>query len=540
MATPSLRSVRIQNVRSLADTGHVPLLPITLLVGRNSSGKSTFLRSFPLLRQSVERDTTGPILWYGSLVDFGSHETAVRRGHEDAGITLSFRATVGPANDVTISFYRDAAPVLEAVDVEVEVDLHAVGRDKKTVATGCRLRMLDDEVDLTFSDGAVTEFRVNELDVLDAVGPYVLAQQGGLLPDVIPTRPPRRGETARKSEPPRPLRRRRVDPIVDRIQSSIDPFFHGNTDPVKRWRAAMDIGYGSPEETLRSLRVASNVPSWERQTARLRTGHTRFKQIRSRVLARTVPLLIRLTDHAITQMARSVTYSNPLRAAAERYYRKQDLAVDEIDPGGANLAMYLRSLTDRERVAFRAWTERHLGFGVVASSLQGHVSVDVVVDDNERVNLTDMGFGYSQVLPVVAQIWDRTARTRRRLRRPKALRSVVFAIEQPELHLHPALQARVADLLVRTARAAREAGFEVRFVVETHSSVIVNRIGQLIAEGDGVHPDDVQVLLFESESPSDTSVRAATFDSRGVLQDWPYGFFEPDLIEPVEGEVPTS
>ena len=67
----SVNTLRIQNLRSLVDTGHIDLKPITILVGRNSSGKSSFARIFPLLRQSIEASKRGPILWWGRLVDFG-------------------------------------------------------------------------------------------------------------------------------------------------------------------------------------------------------------------------------------------------------------------------------------------------------------------------------------------------------------------------------------------------------------------------------------------------------------------------------------
>ena len=60
-----LKSVQIKNVRSLRDTGEVPLASVTLLVGRNSSGKSTFLRVFPLIKQSIRKRTSGPLLWVG-------------------------------------------------------------------------------------------------------------------------------------------------------------------------------------------------------------------------------------------------------------------------------------------------------------------------------------------------------------------------------------------------------------------------------------------------------------------------------------------
>ena len=57
-----LKSIRLRNLRSFPnddDAPYVDLKPLTVLIGKNSSGKSSFLRSLPLLRQSVEANTTG-------------------------------------------------------------------------------------------------------------------------------------------------------------------------------------------------------------------------------------------------------------------------------------------------------------------------------------------------------------------------------------------------------------------------------------------------------------------------------------------------
>src|SRR5262249_27072920 len=72
-----MRSIRLTNFRSIPDTGRIELRPITLVVGANTSGKSSFLRFFPLLRQTVETQTPSPLLWYGTYVDFGDFSQAV-------------------------------------------------------------------------------------------------------------------------------------------------------------------------------------------------------------------------------------------------------------------------------------------------------------------------------------------------------------------------------------------------------------------------------------------------------------------------------
>ena len=80
----------IKNLRSL-DLPLIELRPITVLVGRNNSGKSSLLRSFPLLKQSIQDNVEGPISWHGKYVDFGDYETAVKRNCGEEGITFKFK-----------------------------------------------------------------------------------------------------------------------------------------------------------------------------------------------------------------------------------------------------------------------------------------------------------------------------------------------------------------------------------------------------------------------------------------------------------------
>lgn len=75
-----ITSVGIKNLRSLKQVEDIEIKPITILVGANSSGKSTFLRSFPLFTQSIMKPLRGSISWFDdSLVDFGDYDTALNR-----------------------------------------------------------------------------------------------------------------------------------------------------------------------------------------------------------------------------------------------------------------------------------------------------------------------------------------------------------------------------------------------------------------------------------------------------------------------------
>ena len=88
-----MKSICVKNVKTLENTGIISLSPVTLLVGKNSSGKSTFLRTFPLIKQSIRKSTDGPLLWAGDVddyVDFGSFSETITNGNSDKTIDFQF------------------------------------------------------------------------------------------------------------------------------------------------------------------------------------------------------------------------------------------------------------------------------------------------------------------------------------------------------------------------------------------------------------------------------------------------------------------
>jgi predicted ATPase len=67
-------------------------------------------------------------------------------------------------------------------------------------------------------------------------------------------------------------------------------------------------------------------------------------------------------------------------------------------------------------------------------------------------------------------------------------------------------------------------------MIETHSEVLVNRLGQLIAEGK-ISEDEINIVLFEpSDQLGKVTIRDVQFDSEGYLLNWPLGFFEMELV----------
>ena len=191
-----------------------------------------------------------------------------------------------------------------------------------------------------------------------------------------------------------------------------------------------------------------------------------------------------------------------------------------------------------QRKRFNNWTRTYLGFVVKSRVEGGHVSIRMTEEEGEEeFNLADMGFGFSQMLPLITQLWHRTEFPQRRTYQSRSRAATVFVIEQPELHLHPALQAKIADLFLSIINTSRNREEKIILFIETHSEIIISRIGNRIASSQSevnphltIDPSDVQLILFEQKEAGNTHVKVTCYDDNGFLINWPYGFFQPDLV----------
>ena len=132
-----------------------------------------------------------------------------------------------------------------------------------------------------------------------------------------------------------------------------------------------------------------------------------------------------------------------------------------------------------------------------------------------KVKPTEVGSGIAQVLPLVAAV--------------ELLRDqVLLTVEQPELHLHPQLQARLGEYLV--GRVERFHSDVDPIIVETHSELLILRVLRLIREGT-VSPSTVAVYYVgdTSEGPEITRMRIGADGE--FIDEWPAGFFEERLDE---------
>ena len=85
-----LQAFSVSSYRSFLEETRIELRPITLLLGKNSSGKSSLTRLIPLLQQSVDRRTASPILWTSDVIDFGEISNVINHSSKDESVGISF------------------------------------------------------------------------------------------------------------------------------------------------------------------------------------------------------------------------------------------------------------------------------------------------------------------------------------------------------------------------------------------------------------------------------------------------------------------
>ena len=127
----------------------------------------------------------------------------------------------------------------------------------------------------------------------------------------------------------------------------------------------------------------------------------------------------------------------------------------------------------------------------------------------DMVSIADVGFGVSQVLPVLVALI---------VAEPGQL----VYLDEPELHLHPRAQVALARVLAAAAKR------DVRVVVETHSSLLLLAVQTLVAEGD-LPPELVKLHWFTRDENGATKIDTADLDEAGAYGDWPEDFDDVDL-----------
>lgn len=233
-----------------------------------------------------------------------------------------------------------------------------------------------------------------------------------------------------------------------------------------------------------------------------------------------------LTDAVSTwfhQWLGSLSYIGPIRAAPKRTYRLGEI-YGPTHPDGREVPELIYRVLSGEQGLYdgsQKEFEDRLHDLMRILRLRAKVAIRDVGEDSFSiylrepsgtvVNLADSAFGFSQVLPLIVKAL---------LSRP----GETFVVEQPEIHLNPAIQTRLADVFALGLAEGSTA------IVETHSEHFIYRLRTLVA-GKKLAPEDVAIYFVE-RGTKQSRVRRIQVEPDGSLGDsWPRGFMGDALLQ---------
>ncbi len=416
--------IRLRDFKCFADSGDIPLAPLTVIFGRNNTGKSSILQSLLLLRQTLESPEYGPRLdLRGPHYDAGTYADIVHQHKTKQHVRMAFDV-------VGVRGVKGAV----TIDLEFSSDEPQPPRlSRMKVRSGAA-----DPLEIRRGRG-----RGGPYELL--IGGRVKGGEKGAVFQFPPTRffpligeePPRRGRPNQKHQESRKVARQAIDAF---------------------------------ESTLGNIRA---VGAFRRQPGRRYEYGGR------------VPETIDATGQHVV-----------------------DALIEDARRRGKKRGELFRSVN--------GWLE---SVGRVRLKPLRQISTTARIfelrlrdtDSGRWANFADVGFGIGQAFPVFVE----------GLRTPPG---GTFVVQEPEIHLHPDAQLRMADFLVSLAKTGR------RVIAETHSENLLLRLRRSLlrngSKGPQLNASDVSIIFVTKTREGASKAIPLELDRIAQIKNWPRGFME--------------
>lgn len=475
-----LDNITLENFKSFRNLKNLEFKPVTILCGTNSCGKSTILESILLLKQTLEsRNLNQTVLLNGRLVRLGSLENIVYGKKPGDNIILNYQFVVDK-NRMPLKFYiRELIPDISFKEKADFIISYEISMSNSTKVRSSKYSnqiivkslsfKVDKKVNNEIIPGAKAEIKLQE----DADGLYEIVWEN----------------------------------IKSRFMDSSKFCSSGSEKNIKV--TFMNLFPGEIECNIDQPEKSSlNEVSYD------------FHRV----------------NDILRRIVNSYTYLGPLREEPSRRYIYEDEIV-EIGTKGENAAylylseqenpiknhyfynkendtFYEEKTSIKLEKALSKWFtlmninefKPELNNGIISLSLNSESF------QSTRVNIADVGFGVSQIFPIVLE----------GLRMKKGS---CLLLEQPEIHLHPNLQMQMADYFISLALSGKNV------IAETHSDHIINRLVRRIIEDDTFNLKELIGIYFINSAANGSICEKIQVDDMKGIVNWPKDFFDQTSTE---------
>ena len=538
----SINALRVGNFKAFSNTQYIPIRPLTLIYGGNSSGKSSILHSLLFAHHVINND--GELDVYrteagGDSVDLGGFGQYVHRRdrssfvewavdinaqilnteilHKVEQFTVGVTLGLGIENkDIKVRSFFLKADGHTIADMSARRD-GLLRLDRLDIQHPIVRRIIDEIMQVTNLD---TRENVEAI-INKEVVPETVAKLAHLFPRKIES-----VEEKPSSKFDSTIISSRLNPIIGEVVRAIENdvrrlrylgplrtypprHFAFSRQQDENWYSGGGYAW---DLLLANSEVRQKVNNWLGSEDRMKTPYELI--VRNLLSDR---YLVKKLDSFISQsFEESAQGLIGYFADGDVYEKYQELENLFWSDSSADIEELMSQLIDVDTVSEK-WVKEMVSEGESISDL-------ILIDKRTQTSVThrDVGVGVSQVIPILVYCYG--------------LSNGLIAIEQPEIHLHPKLQAELGDVFIESALGDQKNCF----ILETHSEHLLLRIMRRMRDTfyeklpqgvPPVKPEDIS-LLFVNPDEDGSIVMEMPLNKKGELKkSWPGGFFEEGLEE---------
>lgn len=496
-----LHRAGIKNFKPFQSQQNIVGKPITLIYGPNSGGKSSIIQSLMLLKQSVENQSTSKMALSprGDYVDLGSFRSMVHQ--HDMSREISF--------ELSFDIIRPKEPSLAALfpeDCTQTVGLvFGVDSPESSNHGICKLRQVNYKLQA-----------LNRQTLLDVQ--LVPSEE---TPNSLTLRPSRLHGAAQlftwKTQADRESFAKFCLGLEDVISTAYPSCLTRFSDSQQGQQELSSEGL---QTLLSHMGVVLDGPLPSKLIA-LDTEQTQGAEnaLMNNIQFRVLEALM----SEYSQLFSAMSYLGPLRSYPARYYVASTHSQTSVGKRGEHTAQMLFHSPAVCKDRINEWFEKFeipysLSFREIGDEVTGSIISLILQDHRTGVSVapSDVGFGIGQLLPILVE--------------GMASHKQILCVEQPEIHLHPRLQAHLADFFIETSRPGSAHASSNQWLIETHSEALVLRLQRRIREG-VIKPEDISILYVQPGKHGSQVLELSLDEEGHFLDEWPDGFFEESYDE---------
>lgn len=514
-----IQSLQLQNYKPFENT-QIPISPITILLGANSVGKSSIIQMLMLLHQTAEERAgfySSAFKIYGNYVNVGDYKNLFRDkvASRPLGITIEVdsleigeklkdckRDFVNIFRRSLSSIFISDSDVNEKRNINDRADFHSyitefVDKLKKYSNNDNHLLSFFQfrlGMNLNLTDDASVDEIMRSYDIRDKI-----SQMSS----------PHYKISFQFLESENRLKISKVTICIgnDNILFEIE----NKTNMNKKVNSCLPVLFVDTDYLSRMVNFNNTI--FELFSEDLEESEAAPTLVASFLFGILKDIL---SDLKYNLQGEMINYCSPLRAHPKRYYMldkaKMTISLDTLD-GDAIAEVMKDNVQVKERV--NEWFKR-FGFNIDVKEFKEVIHHMNVHQNGLDLDITDVGFGISQVLPIIIQGF-------------LSVEDSITIIEQPEIHLHPKMQADLGDLFIDIVNTE-----EKKLIIETHSEYLLRRIRRRISEG-RIKSSDVAICLFhpkDNETQAPAWVEVLKVEEKGNFK-WPEEFYCGDLYDDI-------